>query len=259
MCCLPRRLDHRAYGQQQSYCPPRRYYGRSEQVVSQLGALYTLSLIVSLYTFILSGLFIAGFGLYVLAIAGFRLTRSVSAFAISSAFAMLAFSPWMIVLFTGRNNVTATTSWTNSKLSLFELVRAWAMGVVRLFFDINNQSGDAPTQLLPVFIVLPLLSVLVGYSLYFVRKSAPRRASLFIFCLIGSSILPLALADLVNSGTRISAAQRYLIPGYLGLQLSVAFMLAHGYAWQPGRAAANDMARHNFANLSARWRIMLGQ
>jgi uncharacterized membrane protein len=195
--------------------------------------IYTLSLIISLYTFILSGLFIAGFGLYVLAMAGFRLTRSVFAFAISSALAMLAFTPWVVVLLFGRNNVAATTNWRNSKLSLFELVRAWVMGVVRLFFDINNQSGDTPAQLSPVFIVLPLLSVLVGCSLYFVWKNAPRRASLFILCLIGSSFLPLALADLVNGGTRISAAQRYLIPAYLGLQLSVASMLARAMLDNP--------------------------
>jgi uncharacterized membrane protein len=188
--------------------------------------LYTLSLIISLYTFILSGLFIAGFGVYLLALAGFRLTRSVFAFAISSALAMLTFTPWLVVLLLGRDNVAATTNWRNSKLPLFELVKAWTMGVVRLFFDVNNQSGDTPAQLLPVFIVLPLLLVLVGYSLYFLWKNAPRHAYLFIFCLIGSSFLPLALADLVNGGTRISAAQRYLIPGYLGLQLSVAYMLA---------------------------------
>jgi uncharacterized membrane protein len=140
--------------------------------------LYTVSLIISFYTFILSGLFIAGFGVYVLATAGFRLTKSVFAFVISSALAMLAFIPWAIVLLFGRNNVAATTDWTNSKLSLFELVRAWMMGVVRLFFDINNQSSDTPAQLLPVFIVLPLLSVLVGCSLYFVWKNAARHASL---------------------------------------------------------------------------------
>jgi uncharacterized membrane protein len=189
-------------------------------------ALYALGLIVSLYTFILSGLFIAGFGLYVLALEKFRWTKSVVAYAISSTIAAISFVPWALVVYASRSNVAATTSWREHKLPLVELVRAWVMGVVRLFFDINNQSGDSISQLLPLLIVLPLLLALLGYSMYYVYRKAPRRSWLFIYFLAGSTFLPLAIFDVLNGGSRISAAHRYLIPAYIALQLSLAFLLA---------------------------------
>jgi uncharacterized membrane protein len=199
-------------------------------------AVYTLCVAIALYTFILSGLVILGFGLYVLIMSSFRVTRSAIAFVVSSVVAALAFVPWALVLYEARSNVAATTNWTNSKLSLFELVRSWVMGIVRLFFDVDNQSGDSALHLLPIIILLPLLLILIAYSLYSVCGATPRRTWLFILLLIGSSFLPLAVPDLINGGTRMSAAQRYLIPAYLGLQLAVAFTLAQKMFGDPAGA-----------------------
>jgi uncharacterized membrane protein len=137
-----------------------------------------------------------------------------------------SFIPWALAIYVARLNVLATTSWTNSKLSFPELFRSWIVGIVRLFFDVGNQSGDTVTELLPVLVILLPLMLLIGWSLQLVYRNTQSWTSLFIFILIGSSFLPLAISDLVNGGSRISAAQRYLIPTYLGLQLSVAFFLA---------------------------------
>jgi hypothetical protein len=71
-----------------------------------------------------------------------------------------------------------------------------------------------------------LILVSIAYSLYYLYRKGPRRTSLFIFFLVGSTFLPLAIFDVLNGGSRISAAHRYLIPTYIGLQLSVAFLFS---------------------------------
>jgi hypothetical protein len=76
------------------------------------------------------------------------LTRTTAAFIISSAAALLAFVPWLLTLYHSRSNVAATTRWVDSKLTMVELFRSWVM-----FFDINNQLGDSPLQLLPIMLV----------------------------------------------------------------------------------------------------------
>jgi uncharacterized membrane protein len=187
--------------------------------------LYSVILIINLYTFVLSGLFIVGFGLYVLILERFRLTKTVVACAISSSVAALAFVPWAIILYTSRSNVAATTHWTDSKLTFLELFRAWGMGLTRLFFDINNQSDDSVVQLLPLLIVMPLLLTLFSYSAFCLHRDSRRRSWIFIFLLMGSTLLPLVLADLLRGGGRLSAAHRYLIPGYVGIQLTISFLL----------------------------------
>ncbi|HVR56229.1 MAG TPA: glycosyltransferase family 39 protein [Pseudolabrys sp.] len=186
---------------------------------------YALGLAASFYTFVLSGLFLVGFGLYVIIQEGFRLTKNVVSFSVSTAAALLAFAPWLIILYQSRLNVLATTSWVDSKITLFELLQSWLVGFVRLFFDINNQSGDSFVQLLPFLAVLPLLLVLFGYSVYFLCRDSPRRVWTFVFCLIGASIVPLVLVDIWKGGGRMSAANRYFIPAYVGIQISLAYLL----------------------------------
>jgi uncharacterized membrane protein len=170
-------------------------------------------------------LFLAGFGLYVLILEGFRLTKKVVAFAVSTAAALLMFIPWLIILYESRSNVLATTSWTDSKITFFQLIQSWLVGFVRLFFDINNQSDDSFVQLLPFLVVFPLLLFLVGYSAFFIYRETPRRVRIFLFCLIGSAFVPLALFDIWKGGGRMSAANRYFIPAYIGIQLSLAYLL----------------------------------
>ena len=187
--------------------------------------LYGVGLVVSLYTFVLSGLFIIGFGLYVVALERYRLTKTLVAFVLSSSVAFLAFIPWAVVLYTSQFNASATTNWTDSKLTFFELFRAWVMGFTRTFFDTNNQSDDSVFQLLPLLIVSMLLLILLAYSAYFLYRKSPRRVWLFIFLLVGSTFLPLALIDLLKGGGRLSAVHRYLIPAYVGIQLMISFML----------------------------------
>ena len=186
---------------------------------------YALGLTASFYTFVLSGLFVVGLGLYVLIQEGFRLTKNVVAFSVSTAAALLAFIPWLIILYQSRLNVLATTSWVDSKITFFQLVQSWLVQFVRLFFDVNNQSDDSLVRLLPLLAILPVLIVLAGYSAFFISRETPRRVWIFIFLLVGSAFVPLALVDLWKGGGRMSAANRYFIPADIGIQLSLAYLL----------------------------------
>ena len=106
-------------------------------------------------------------------------------------------------------------------------------GLSSIFWD---PSGSALIDIsngteTPLFylIRLPVLA-LIGYSIYYLYRKAPNRAGLFVFTLMGVGTLTFLLPDLIFGGQR-STILRYMIPGYLGIQLSVAYLLAtRGFA-----------------------------
>lgn len=61
--------------------------------------------------------------------------------------------------------------------------------------------------------------------IYFLYSRTPKQVWLFILTLIGVTALFLLLPDLIFGGRR-SGVSRYIIPCYLGIQISVAYLLA---------------------------------
>jgi uncharacterized membrane protein len=70
-------------------------------------------------------------------------------------------------------------------------------------------------------------------------RTAPPRAVLFLALLIGFLAMPVALPDMLFGGSR-SLHPRYLLPGFLALELAVAYVLAA--AWES--SSAGNPRRH---------------
>jgi uncharacterized membrane protein len=179
--------------------------------------IYAATVALGLYTFFFSSLVALGHGIYIVANESFRLSKTVTAYLIASFTGLLIFAPWAWVIITNLSQFQNATGWTGIGSRLF-LIERWIVNLSRIFLDVSPDSGNP-------FILNLILAILVGYSIYFLYYTAPKRAWLFILILIGATTLPLILPDVIKGGVR-STIPRYLFPCFLGIQLAVAYLLA---------------------------------
>lgn len=196
--------------------------------------IYTASLIFALYTHLFSLLIAFGHGLYVILIEKLQFTQKLKSYLLSSLYGFLAFLPWLILIVTHFDGIT----WVSKDLPLLDLLKRWLINLGLTFFDIQIGDSerlfdvktlvfdnDALLQANSIWLyLLGFILVLVIYSIYFVLKNAPGRVSIFILTLMAITPICLAIPDLMSGGQR-STIPRYLIAAYLGIQLSVAYLL----------------------------------
>lgn len=188
---------------------------------------YAAMLALSLYTFLFTGLVALGHGIYVGLTERFRLTKISIAYLLSSLAGLLAFLPWLLVVINGFFRIQKTTSYLNQKMSLLGLVSKIAVRPGYAFVDLNPYSPELKltiSLILQSFLNIIVL-IIVLYSIYFLCSKSYQRGWLFNLTLIGSTFLTLLVADLMLGGLK-STINRYLVPYFLGIQLSVAYLFA---------------------------------
>jgi uncharacterized membrane protein len=191
--------------------------------------LYAASLSLSIYTHTLSALVAIAHGIYVVAIAGVRLSKVLVAYLIAASVGLLTFLPWLFFILANYDRVSKSVEWQNKTIPLPSLVAYWEINLSRIFLDLiptyqtdtdfSSFKNTWSTYLIRVILIM------VGYSIYFLWRYSSKRIGLFIFTLIGVSALPLVLPDLIFGGIR-SLNNRYLIAFYLGIHLAVAYLFA---------------------------------
>ncbi|MEH1945443.1 MAG: glycosyltransferase family 39 protein [Nostoc sp.] len=182
--------------------------------------MYAVTLALSLYTFLFSGFVVVAHGIYVIATAKFRFTKTVKAYLLASLAGFLAFTYWIMVLIVNLLQVKSSTAWTKTHLPLDALIKSWLLQLNRIFLDLDL-GFENPLS----YLMTPFILVLVGYSIYFICRKTNYKIWLFVVTLIMIPALPLMLPDLLFGGIR-SLAERYLLISYLGIQLAVTYLLA---------------------------------
>ncbi|WP_190563662.1 glycosyltransferase family 39 protein [Trichocoleus sp. FACHB-262] len=175
---------------------------------------YSLTIVLGFYTCILQGLVVVSHGLYVLLTQGWRLNKTWKAYLASSLIAFVGFLPWLPYL-----KQIDGVGWTATPIPLSAFIKIWALNLSRLFLDVQFSLKNPLT-----YLILPIL-VLVGYSLYFVLRNAPKPTWLFIATLLGVTLFAFTAPDLIGGGRR-SLINRYLIPCYIAIQLAVTYLLS---------------------------------
>ncbi|NET25716.1 glycosyltransferase family 39 protein [Okeania sp. SIO1I7] len=197
--------------------------------------IYTVSLIFALYTHLFSILVALGHGLYILLIEKLKLTKKLKSYLLASVSGFLIFLPWFIVIIEHFDG----TKWVSQTAPLLTLLKRWLINLGFTFIDIQIGSSerlfdvknivfdnDALLSLNTIWPYLLLITlVLVIYSIYFICRNAPKSANLFILTLILLTPITLIIPDIISGGQR-STIPRYFIPSYLGIQISVAYLLA---------------------------------
>jgi uncharacterized membrane protein len=186
-------------------------------------AIYSVTLAVGLYTYLLSGTIAIGHAIYVLIIEKFALSKTIKAYLLASLAAIIMFLPWIIAVVNSVTEADTTTSWTKLSFPLNYLIKTWMLNCSRIFVDFNYNFVNRNIFL---YLIIIILITLVAYSIYFLCCHTPKQAWLFILTLIAVTALVLVLPDLTWGGIRSSVA-RYLIPCYLGIEIAVAYLLAN--------------------------------
>ncbi|NET75640.1 hypothetical protein D5R40_10115 [Okeania hirsuta] len=197
--------------------------------------IYTVSLIFALYTHLFSILLALGHGSYILLIEKLKLTKKFKSYLLASVSGFLIFLPWFIVIIEHFDG----TKWVSQAAPLLTLLKRWLINLGFTFIDIQIGSperlfdvknivfdNDALLSLNTIWPYLLLITlVLVIYSIYFICRNAPKSVSIFILTLILLTPMTLIIPDLISGGQR-STIPRYFIPSYLGIKISVAYLLA---------------------------------
>lgn len=189
---------------------------------------YALTVAFSLYSFSLSVLVLAAHGFYVLITRIIRLHKSFLPYLLSSVGGIVLYFPWLYVLIVNFSTIVSTNSDKDFKEPFSYLLKTWLYSLIRVFFDIQFDYQDPFRDFnydnLFTYLIVPTL-ILIGYSLYYLYRNTPLQISLFIFILIGVTGGAIIVPDIIF-GKSASITTRYFFPAFLGIQLTVAYLLA---------------------------------
>ncbi|MEH2027636.1 glycosyltransferase family 39 protein [Nostoc sp.] len=183
-------------------------------------SIYTVTLAISLYTFLWSAFIAVAHGIYVMITAKFQFTETVRTYLLASLVGFLAFMPWITVVTGEFFQFLISADKTTTQSDLTPIFPFLLMQLSRIFFDVDLSSENSLGNLIALFFL-----TLVGYSIYFICLTTNYKIWSFIITLIVVPALPLILPDLIAGGIR-SSTEPYLIPSYLGIQVAVAYLLA---------------------------------
>ncbi|NTW21650.1 MAG: hypothetical protein HGA42_19710, partial [Nostocales cyanobacterium W4_Combined_metabat2_030] len=187
--------------------------------------IYAITIITGLYTHLLFLLVLASQGIYLLITEQFRWTKNLKLFTQTAEISLLTFLPWIVLIIANYTAVTQRMSWSKNTTKLLFLAGNWLANISRNYLDVGLTSAS-PTIALKFFSIIALLIILlVAYSCYFLQRETHPKVSSFVFTLIAVTATAIVLPDLIFGGIR-STKSRYLIPSYLGIHLSISYLLA---------------------------------
>ena len=205
---------------------------------------YTVTLILGLYTSLLSLLVAIGQSIYIIGVEKLRFTKTTKNYLIASSFGIIAFAPWLLVIFYNWHTLQDNTTWMEVPMKIPFMAVIWMYSIGIIFFDLPISTLLDPTAIVEFLIHLTLL-VLIGFAIYFLCSTHGQQAW-FVLTLTLVAPLILIIMDLILE-RQSSTAPRYMIPCHLGIQLGVAYFLTHKIYF-----SAFDNIKHQ-----QKWRFIL--
>lgn len=215
---------------------------RKENDLGLWGA-YAIALTLGLYTHLFMAPVAAAQGAYVLICQRFHWSKVVRSYCLSTAIAVLLFSPWIWVFINHLQTALDLTAW--SQVTLISnpaiLIAILLTRISRIFLDFNTATDAVWIDSLSAessdsygAIAMIACAVFVSYLTYFLwRKERDSSHYLFVVLLGTIPTLFLLTSDITLGGIR-SIYFRYQLPLCLSVQLSVAYMLGSNltYIWE---------------------------
>ncbi|MEM6612200.1 MAG: glycosyltransferase family 39 protein [Cyanobacteria bacterium P01_C01_bin.72] len=202
--------------------------------------IYAASLTFSFYTFPFSILVAVGHGIHLTITEAreflannyrsrnrIKISKTFSNYLAASIASLVAFTPW--IFFVIQINDKKMVPWRQAILPLADLLKYWLVQTSLIFADLNPEyrggTGGADSSVSSFYDPLSffptiLVWIIIVYALYSMIRNSPQPIWSFILPLILVTFLMLMSADLISGGMR-STVTRYLIPCYLGIQLSI--------------------------------------
>ncbi|MEG3894727.1 MULTISPECIES: glycosyltransferase family 39 protein [unclassified Microcoleus] len=188
-------------------------------------ALYAATVALGFYSHLLFAMVALGHGIYVGIIEKLRFNKTVIGYLLASIAGFIVLSPWTIVFIKNSHNASQKTVWLSIRMPVLELMKNWVLNISRQFLDVGYYSDLPRLYLILTLPVILMILIIVGYSFYLLLNQTPMRVWLFVVTLMSVTVAIFLPADLIWGGIR-SINTRYMIPCYLGMQISVAYLLA---------------------------------
>ncbi|MGJ3244510.1 MAG: glycosyltransferase family 39 protein [Elainellaceae cyanobacterium] len=189
--------------------------------------LYALTLAIALYTSLLSAFVALGQGICVVLMVNpiSQLTGRRRHYVNATGLALLAFSPWLLIIAQQWVTLQTNTTWMREPMNVGAIAGILIYNLAVLFFDVPVSLDLSLATFAKVAVSLVLLA-LMGYAVYLLRLKSPKSVWLFVVTFAGTLPVSLLLLDLVSNG-QTSTAARYLMPLQLGMLLAIAHLLIH--------------------------------
>ncbi|MGG6269268.1 glycosyltransferase family 39 protein [Leptolyngbya sp. AN03gr2] len=172
-------------------------------------SIYSLSIVATLYTMILSVPLVMSQVVYQL----YR-DKIRKGVLISASVAL----PWFVMVALNFSEVRRTSAWMTRSIPVLELLEHW-MTNFQVVFLTENLTGRFN------LLFASAIALLVFLSIKSLIQQTPKAVWSFVLLLILPLVLCIAVPDLVSGGIR-STNSRYFVPTYLGIQIAVAYLLA---------------------------------
>jgi uncharacterized membrane protein len=179
---------------------------------------FSLALTLQFYAHLFSLVMLLAYGLYILGLRMGDATVSLRRFALAVGTALVAFMPWLWVFF--HRSVQAPSEEVSEPSTILGTLKHLAGMFSRLFIDLNANSKTPLLELAFSLIAgLGCLGIIIYGTAALYRETTPR-VWLFIFLILAAA--PLGPLYVYHT---LMLSPRYLLPGYVGLQLIAAYVL----------------------------------
>jgi uncharacterized membrane protein len=204
---------------------------------------FSLALTLQFYAHLFSLVMLLAYGLYVLGLRMGDASVSLRRFALAAGTALVAFLPWLWVFF--HRSVQAPSEEVSEPSTILGTLKHLGGMFSRLFIDLNANSKTPLLELAFSLIVGVGCLGLVIYGISALYRETSPRAWLFILLILVAA----PLGPLYAYHTLI-LSPRYLLPGYVGLQLIAAYVLGSRVFGRPGDRSSEYPSEYSSAYLS---------
>ncbi|MDY6937294.1 MAG: glycosyltransferase family 39 protein [Cyanobacteriota bacterium] len=186
--------------------------GETREKQTLAWGIYAFSVAFGCYSHLFFVLVAIAQGIYVLVLERARFKSIVLPYLVSGFAGMVAFTPWIWVIFINTAQISQVISEGKSEQSIDFLINRWFRNINRVFFNTDLTNFNI------------VLTIFAFFTLYFIIRHAPKSVWLLFVAIIGVNALSIMLPDAILGGRR-SSGVRYLFPSYIHIQLLVAYCL----------------------------------
>jgi uncharacterized membrane protein len=182
--------------------------------------IYSVSLALTFYSHLFSAPVAIAQAIYVIFTEKFKLTKTLLSYLLAAIGSLILFFPWLYVILTNLDTINKNTQYYRQfKTNIFQISQTFFRHFGHLFFDLFHQKGGWE------FAVNISLALLVLYSFYYLIRFTSVRVWLFVITLIMVPLIFQIVPDLVSQSIR-SLQARYYLPVFLGIQISLSYLIA---------------------------------
>jgi len=182
---------------------------------------YAVTVSLGIYTDSIFGLVIGAHAVSTLLLAR-RDRRTLAGYALATAAGLGTFAPWGLNAVHSKGHIEGLLVWGANVYPVKFLAEKWAFNVAAVFFDAEF------ADLRLAFVAAIVLAIVLASIVAFARTAAPRERAIALPLML----IPIAtfVAVDVTQGSHFSTIPRFLLAGWIGLEVIVASALVAAIA-----------------------------